>query len=77
VAGRVRLTPDTPLAAIQELVERTVGEHQGRTPGITFTLKTSGQPASYTAPARPEFYVLRHFYRQTALYAAIVSSRPM
>jgi acetylornithine deacetylase/succinyl-diaminopimelate desuccinylase-like protein len=129
----VRLTPDTPLAAIQELVERTVGEHQGRTPGITFTLKTSGQPASYTSPARPEFgwllrlleehgdeepvalpilggtlplhvftdvlgipclwipaansnnqqhdvnehYGLRHFYRQTALYAAIVSSRPM
>jgi len=27
----VRLTPDTPLAAIQELVERTVADHQGRT----------------------------------------------
>jgi len=129
----VRLTPDTPLNAIQELVERTVADHQGRTPGITFTVKTGGQPASYTSPARPEFgwllrlleehwgeepvalpvlggtlplhvfsdvlgipclwipaansnnqqhdvnehYVLRHFYRQTALYAAIVSSRPM
>jgi len=129
----VRLTPDTPLAAIQELVERTVGEHEGRTAGITFTLQMSGQPSSYTSPARPEFgwllrlleehgdeepvalpvlggtlplhvftdvlgipclwipaansnnqqhdvnehYVLRHFYRQTALYAAIVSSRPM
>jgi len=24
-----------------------------------------------------EHYVLRHFYRQTDLYAAIVSSRPM
>jgi len=24
-----------------------------------------------------EHYVLRHFYRQTVLYAAIVSSRPM
>jgi hypothetical protein len=24
-----------------------------------------------------EHYVLRHFYRQIALYAAIVSSRPM
>ena len=24
-----------------------------------------------------EHYVLKHFYRQTALYAAIVSSRPM
>jgi len=51
----VRLTPDTPLAAIQALVERAVADHQGRTPGITFTVKTSGQPASYTSPARPEF----------------------
>ena len=24
-----------------------------------------------------EHYVLRHFYRQTTLYAAIVSSRPL
>jgi acetylornithine deacetylase/succinyl-diaminopimelate desuccinylase-like protein len=129
----IRLTPDTPLTAIRELVERAVAEHQGRTPGITFTVQASGQPASYTAPARPEFgwllrlleehgdeepvalpvlggtlplhvftdvlgipclwipaansnnqqhdinehYVLKHFYRQTALYTAIVSSRPM
>src|SRR2546425_719111 len=51
----VRLTPDTPLAAMREIVERTVGEHQGRTPGVTFTAKASGQPASYTSPARPEF----------------------
>jgi acetylornithine deacetylase/succinyl-diaminopimelate desuccinylase-like protein len=51
----VRLTPDTPLAAIQRLVEGAVADHQGRTPGITFTVKTSGQPASYTSPARPEF----------------------
>jgi hypothetical protein len=118
---------------MREIVERTVGEHQGRTPGVTFTAKASGQPASYTSPARPEFgwllrlleehsdeepvalpilggtlplhvftdvlgipclwipaansnnqqhdinehYVLRHFYRQIELYAAIVSSRPM
>ena len=129
----IRLTPDTLPAAIVEIVERTVAEHRGRTPGITFTVATGGQPASYTSPARPEFgwllrlleqqddgeplalpilggtlplhvftevlgipalwipaansgnqqhdinehYVLRHFYRQTALYAAIVSSRPM
>jgi acetylornithine deacetylase/succinyl-diaminopimelate desuccinylase-like protein len=128
----IRLTPDTPLAAVREIVERTVADHKGRTPGVTFTVTTRGQPASYTSPARPEFgwllrlleqqddgeplalpilggtlplhvftevlgmpalwipaansgnqqhdinehYVLRHFYRQTELYAAIVSSRP-
>jgi acetylornithine deacetylase/succinyl-diaminopimelate desuccinylase-like protein len=129
----VRLTPDTPLGEIQKIVERAVAEHQSLTPGVTFTVRASGQPASYTSPARPEFgwllrlleehgdqepvalptlggtlplhvftdvlgipclwipaansnnqqhdinehYVLRHFYRQTVLYAAIVSSRPM
>lgn len=129
----IRLTPDTPVAAVAEIVERATADHQGRTPGVTFTVTTRGQPASYTSPARPEFgwllrllaaqdegepvalpilggtlplhvftdvlgmpalwipaansgnqqhdvnehYVLRHFYRQTALYAAIVSSRPM
>ncbi len=128
----IRLTPDTPPAAMVEIVERVVADHQGRTPGITFTVTMHGQPASYTSPARPEFgwllrlleqqddgepvalpilggtlplhvftevlgipalwipaansdnqqhdinehYVLRHFYAQTALYAAIVSSRP-
>ena len=129
----IRLTPDTPLAAMRDLVQRTVAEHQSRTPGVTFMVQAAGQSASYTSPARPEFgwllrlleehgdeepvalpilggtlplhvftdvlgipclwipaansgnqqhdinehYVLRHFYRQTALYAAIVSSRPM
>jgi acetylornithine deacetylase/succinyl-diaminopimelate desuccinylase-like protein len=129
----IRLTPDTPVVAMRDIVQRTVAEHQSRTPGITFTVEADGQPASYTSPARPEFgwllrlleehggeapvalpilggtlplhvftdvlgipclwipaansgnqqhdvnehYVLRHFYRQTKLYAAIVSSRPM
>jgi len=129
----IRLTPDTPVAVMREIVLRAVADHQSRTPGITFTVDTDGQPASYTSPARPEFgwllrlleehggeepvalpilggtlplhvftdvlgipclwipaansnnqqhdvnehYVLRHFYRQTRLYAAIVSSRPM
>jgi len=129
----IRLTPDTPLAAMRDIVERAVADHQSRTPGITFSAEADGQPASYTSPARPEFgwllrlleehggeepvalpilggtlplhvftdvlgipclwipaansgnqqhdinehYVLRHFYRQIALYAAIVSSRPM
>jgi acetylornithine deacetylase/succinyl-diaminopimelate desuccinylase-like protein len=51
----VRLTPDTPPAAMREIVDRTVAEHRGRIAGITFTVETSGQPASYTSPARPEF----------------------
>ena len=129
----IRLTPDTPVAAMRDIVQRAVADHQSRTPGVTFTVDADGQPASYTSPARPEFgwllrlleehgaeepvalpilggtlplhvftdvlgipclwipaansnnqqhdvnehYVLRHFYRQTRLYAAIVSSRPM
>ena len=128
----IRLTPDTPPAAMAEIVERAAADHRTRTRGISFTVRTSGQPASYTSPARPEFgwllrlleqqddgepvalpilggtlplhvftdilgipalwipaansgnqqhdvnehYVLGHFYRQVALYAAIVSSRP-
>ena len=115
-----------------EIVERVVTEHRDRTPGIAFTVRTAGQPASYTSPTRPEFgwllrllgehgdaepvalptlggtlplwvftdtlgipalwipaansdnqqhdvnehYVLEHFFAQSALYAAIVSSRP-
>jgi acetylornithine deacetylase/succinyl-diaminopimelate desuccinylase-like protein len=51
----IRVTPDTPPPAIHELVERVVAEHRHRTPGLTFTVTTAGQPASYTSPARPEF----------------------
>src|SRR5947208_39594 len=51
----VRLTPDTPLAAMRDIVQRAVADHQSRTPGITFSVETDGQPASYTSPARPEF----------------------
>jgi len=128
----IRLTPDTPLLAMIEIVERAAADHRTKHRGITFTVRTSGQPASYTSPARPEFgwllrllaeqedgepvalpilggtlplhvftdvlgipalwipaansgnqqhdvnehYGLRHFYRQTALYATIASSRP-
>ncbi|MBI4011793.1 MAG: M20/M25/M40 family metallo-hydrolase [Candidatus Rokubacteria bacterium] len=128
----IRLTPDTPPAAVRQLVERAVADHGERAQGITFTARIDGQPASYTSPARPAFgwllrlleeeggvepvalpilggtlplhvfteglgiptlwipaansdnqqhdvnehYVLRHFYRQIALYARIVSSRP-
>ncbi|PYM23322.1 MAG: hypothetical protein DMD78_12030 [Candidatus Rokuibacteriota bacterium] len=128
----IRLTRDTPVEAMVEIVERVVAEHKDRTPGITFTVRTAGQPASYTSPDRPEFgwllrllaehgdadpvalptlggtlplwvftetlgipalwipaansdnqqhdvnehYVLKHFFGQMKLYAAIVSSRP-
>jgi acetylornithine deacetylase/succinyl-diaminopimelate desuccinylase-like protein len=51
----IRVTPDTPPAAMIEIVERCVAEHRDRTPGITFTVKTAAQPASYTSPSRPEF----------------------
>jgi acetylornithine deacetylase/succinyl-diaminopimelate desuccinylase-like protein len=51
----IRVTPDTPPAAMIEIVERCVAEHRDRTPGITFTAKTAAQPASYTSPSRPEF----------------------
>jgi acetylornithine deacetylase/succinyl-diaminopimelate desuccinylase-like protein len=51
----IRVTPDTPPAAMIEIVERCVAEHRDRTPGITFTMKTAAQPASYTSPSRPEF----------------------
>jgi acetylornithine deacetylase/succinyl-diaminopimelate desuccinylase-like protein len=51
----IRLTADTPLAAIEEVVRATVADHQSRTPGVTFTVHMAGQPASYTSPARPEF----------------------
>src|SRR5256886_14031204 len=51
----IRLTPDTPPAAMAEIVERAAADHRTRTRGISFTVRTSGQPASYTSPARPEF----------------------
>jgi acetylornithine deacetylase/succinyl-diaminopimelate desuccinylase-like protein len=51
----IRVTPDTPPAAMLEILERVVAEHRDRTPGITFTVRTAAQPASYTSPTRPEF----------------------
>jgi acetylornithine deacetylase/succinyl-diaminopimelate desuccinylase-like protein len=51
----IRVTPDTPPAAMEAIVEQAVADHRGRTPGITFTVKMLSQPASYTSPTRPEF----------------------
>jgi acetylornithine deacetylase/succinyl-diaminopimelate desuccinylase-like protein len=51
----IRVTPDTPPAAMEDIVTRAVAEHRDRTPGITFTAGFASQPASYTSPARPEF----------------------
>lgn len=51
----IRVTPDTPPAAMLEILEHVVAEHRDRTPGITFTVRTAAQPASYTSPTRPEF----------------------
>lgn len=58
----IRLTPDTPLAAMADLVDRTVADHQGRD-GVRFTVSRDGQPASYTSPARPELPWLRDLLR--------------
>jgi acetylornithine deacetylase/succinyl-diaminopimelate desuccinylase-like protein len=51
----IRVTPDTPPAAMEEIVTRVVADHRERTPGITFTVRFASQPASYTSPQRPEF----------------------
>ena len=51
----IRVTPDTPPAAMEDIVTRVVAEHRHRTPGITFTVRFASQPASYTSPQRPEF----------------------
>ena len=52
----LRLTPDTPPAAIRAIVEATVQDHQQRTAGVSFSLWTSGDyPSSYTSPRHPAF----------------------
>ena len=51
----IRVTPDTPPAAMEAIVHEVVAAHRDRTPGITFTVKILSQPASYTSPTRPEF----------------------
>src|SRR5213593_1763420 len=38
----IRLTPDTPVAAMVEIVERAAADHRTRNRGIAFTVKTSG-----------------------------------
>jgi acetylornithine deacetylase/succinyl-diaminopimelate desuccinylase-like protein len=51
----IRVTRDTPPAAMERIVEQVVAAHRDRTPGITFSVRFASQPASYTSPARPEF----------------------
>ena len=51
----IRITPHTPPAAIEAIVERVVARHRDRTPAITFSVQMASQPASYTSPTRPEF----------------------
>ena len=60
----IRVTPDTPPAAMAEIVEEVVAEHRDRTPGITFGVRILGQPASYTSPTRPEFGWLLRLLKQ-------------
>jgi acetylornithine deacetylase/succinyl-diaminopimelate desuccinylase-like protein len=51
----IRLTPDTSPEAMAALVHRAVADHARAADGVTFQVRTHGQPASYTSPARPEF----------------------
>jgi acetylornithine deacetylase/succinyl-diaminopimelate desuccinylase-like protein len=51
----IRLTPDTSPEAMTALVGRAVADHAKAAAGVTFSVRTTGQPASYTSPARPEF----------------------
>jgi acetylornithine deacetylase/succinyl-diaminopimelate desuccinylase-like protein len=51
----IRLTPDTSPEAMAALVHRAVADHARAAAGVTFDVRTHGQPASYTSPARPEF----------------------
>jgi acetylornithine deacetylase/succinyl-diaminopimelate desuccinylase-like protein len=51
----IRVTLDTPPAAMEAIVTQAVADHRDRTPGITFSVRFASQPASYTSPTRPEF----------------------
>ena len=60
----IRLTPDTPPAEVEAIVRAVVDEHQTRTPGVSFTAKITGQPASSTSSQRPEFGWLLRLMRE-------------
>jgi acetylornithine deacetylase/succinyl-diaminopimelate desuccinylase-like protein len=54
----IRLTTDTPPAAVRAIVEETAADHRGpaAAEGITFHVETGGDyPASYTSPRHPAF----------------------
>ncbi|MDQ3653771.1 MAG: peptidase dimerization domain-containing protein, partial [Chloroflexota bacterium] len=51
----IRLTPDTPPAAITAIVERTVAAHGESAEGVTFNVRAEGMPSSYTSPGHPAF----------------------
>ena len=51
----VRLTPDTPPAAMKAIIERVVAVHQEQAEGITFSVRAEGMPSSYTSPDHPAF----------------------
>src|SRR5207244_1385739 len=73
----------TPLMPVEgEATPALYGELPGPAGAVTDVL---GMPCLWIPAANSnnqqhdinEHYVLRHFYRQTTLYAAIVSSRPL
>ena len=61
----IRLTPDTAPDPIAAIVRGAVDDHQDRTPGIRFTARIAGQPASYTSSSRPEFGWLLRLLEET------------
>jgi acetylornithine deacetylase/succinyl-diaminopimelate desuccinylase-like protein len=61
----IRLTPDTPLEAMLEIVNRTAAAHTRAGEGITFRVVSEKHvPSSYTSPARPEFDWLLRLLRE-------------
>src|SRR5439155_15579877 len=46
----IRLTPDTPVAAVTAILDETVAAHGLANPGINFRVEKSVTPPSYTKP---------------------------
>jgi acetylornithine deacetylase/succinyl-diaminopimelate desuccinylase-like protein len=68
----IRLTPDTPPDAVIEIIERAVAERQGQPAGVTFTVRTTGRPASYTSPDRAEFHWLLRLLEEVGAAEPVV-----
>lgn len=62
----VRLTPDTPPAAVRTLVEEAVTARAAAEPGIAFNVRTGEDlPASFTSPEHPAYDWLLRLLEET------------